>query len=342
VSFLREFSAPVRVDYARADRDLELLAQHDQDGFVRWDALQTLWIKLFASPAVDTGAMLATIGRIAQQAMQLEKAEDKMLATTMLSMPEENYLFEQLSGFVVDDVLARHDALFEQLSVQHRDLWQALYARFRSADEYMPDAQGMADRGLANQAFTYLAWSITDQSEIAELIETHYAGANNLTDRRAAMAVASRHAGLDPAVRQRLFDDFYRRYEGEALVLDMWFSLQAASPLTDVDQLQKLEGHERFDLKTPNRIRSLFSSFANLNHLNFHRRDGSGYAYLADAIGRLDKSNPQLAARLATPLARWQRYDVDRQQIMKRSLQGLLDSGSLSKDLYEIVTKSLA
>ena len=103
-----------------------------------------------------------------------------------------------------------------------------------------------------------------------------------------------------------------------------------------------LTRHAKFDVKNPNRVRSVLAAFGMYNHATFHRPDGSGYAYLAEAVAEIDKLNPQLAARLATPLTRWQRYDAARQSLMRKSLETMAGGERLSKDLYEIVTKSLA
>jgi aminopeptidase N len=125
------------------------------------------------------------------------------------------------------------------------------------------------------------------------------------------------------------------------LVVDLWFSLQAQSPVTTLKDLATLEQHAKFDLKNPNRVRSIYSAFGMYNHKRLHAADGSGYQYLAEAVGRLDRLNPQLAARIATPLTRWQRYDEPRQALMRSNLEHLVSAASISKDLYEIVSKSL-
>ena len=310
---------------------------------MRWDALQSLWLKYFAPDAsLQDVDLVQLIGSIARQALQLRgQPEQQLLTATMLTVPEENYLFEELEQFEVYALLDRREALLDSLAKSHQELWLEVFEAFRDSGSYSPDASGMANRALANLAFGFAARAMNDQS-LARFVEARYLQADNLTDRRAALTVACRHPDMDADAKQGLLQDFYDRWHGEALVLDQWFSLQASSGLTSVDGLRQLEAHEKFELKNPNRARSVLSAFGMYNHRTLHNPDGSGYVYLADAVGRMDKLNPQVAARLATPLTRWQRYDAKRQIVMQASLQSLLEAEDISKDLYEIVSKSLA
>jgi len=124
-------------------------------------------------------------------------------------------------------------------------------------------------------------------------------------------------------------------------VIDLWFNLQAQSPLTSLSDLRSLVAHQKFQWKNPNRVRSVYGAFGMLNHRRLHALDGSGYAELGAAVSRLDVLNPSLAARIVTPLTRWRRYDRQRQELMQETLRELLALPSLSKDLYEIVSKSI-
>ena len=342
VSFLRGFSAPVKVSHQRANAELAFLAQHDIDGFVKWDALQTLWIKWFTDKSgLEDVDLIDLIGEIADQALQMgDDTEHKLLAATMLTIPEENYLFEQVAGFEVDNILTERAALMQQLSEAHAQKWRSLYETYGSDSDYQPEAAGMADRALSTIGFVNAARSMRD-TDLADFVKQHYTSADNLTVRRAALSVACRSGELAREVREELLQDFYDKWQNEALVIDMWFALQAQSPLANLSDLAALEQHEKFDLTNPNRVRSVYSAFGMYNHKLLHALDGSGYQYLAAAVSRLDRLNPQLAARIATPLTRWQRYDERRQALMRSNLEHLVSAASISKDLYEIVTKSL-
>jgi aminopeptidase N len=194
---------------------------------------------------------------------------------------------------------------------------------------------------LGNVAFGY--WSKTlDGVALEDALMARYRAADNLTDRRAVLSIASRSQVLSAEFRRSLFAEFYETWQDHALVIDLWFNLQAQSPQIDIDGLQALVAHPAFDQRNPNRARSVYGAFGMLNNRRFHALDGSGYEFLGQAVAVIDGLNPQLAARLATPLTRLGRYDLTRQRLMRNQLQLLSDRPSLSKDLYDIVTKSLA
>ena len=204
----------------------------------------------------------------------------------------------------------------------------------------------MANRALANIAFSYWCQSLAAQQDVqalAQLLEERYSQADNLTDRRTVLSLAARLPELDEQARQHILNDFYTQWQSEALVIDLWFNVQAQSPRTDVSAVQALTEHSGFDRKNPNRVRSVYGAFGMLNLRRLHALDGSGYEFVANAVAEMDGLNPQIAARLTTPLTRWKKFDPQRQRLMRDALKGLLagDSKKPSKDLFEIVSKSL-
>ena len=341
VSFLRGFSAPVKVSHQRDDAELAFLVQYDTDGFVRWDAMQTLWTQHFDANVEANVNPVATLGELAKSAMHCTTPEQQLLAATMLSVPNENYLFEQLRGFEVDTLLDARDAAVASAATAHAGLWAELVERYDTDQSYQPDAQGMAQRALGNVAFSYLSKTVQG-SVLEELLQARYAKADNLTDRRTVLGIACRSAGIGGEFRRSLLQDFHQAWKDYALVIDLWFNLQAQSPLIDIAGLKALVAHPDFDAKNPNRVRSVYAAFGMLNNRKFHALDGSGYQFLADAIMQLDALNPQIASRLTTPLTRMGRYDSARQRLMRSHLNTMSESPTLSRDLYEIVIKSLA
>ena len=341
VSFLRGFSAPVKVSHQRDAEELAFLVQHDTDGFVRWDAMQTLWMSHLDASAVTTVDPVAVLGGLAKGALELATPEQQLLAATMLTVPNENYLFEQLRGFDVDALLDARDGAIKNAATSHADTWAELVERHTASEPYKADAEGMARRALGNVAFSYLARTLEGPA-LEELLQARYAKADNLTDRRTVLGIACRHEGVSNTYRRSLLQDFYTAWKDYALVIDLWFNLQAQSPLINIDGLRALEAHPDFDMKNPNRVRSVYAAFGMLNNRKFHAIDGSGYKFLGKAIMKLDALNPQVAARMTTPLTRMGRYDSARQQLMRKELNTLSESPALSKDLYEIVIKSLA
>ena len=340
VSFLRGFSAPVRVHYPRSAAALAFLARHDSDGFARWDAMQSLLLgeldRVRGGAAVSQ-LVLDLFGGLIAEAQGAEDAETSALLREMLSMPSESYVFEQLERVDVDAVIAARDQLVETLADELADAWRSLYAAKAPTGPYAPDAPGMARRGLRNLALHYLS---QDESAAAHTrLSAHLEAADNLTDRLAALSGMANSAAFPE--RQRVLDGFYERWRGESLVVDQWLQVQAASRLNDAEAVRRLEGHPAFDAANPNKLRALYGAFGGRNNRNFHAAGGAGYNFLADALAELDARNPQMAARLLTPLTRWRKFDANRQKLMCTALERIKARDKLSKDVFEVVTKSL-
>ena len=340
VSFLRGFSAPVRVHYPRSAAALAFLARHDSDGFARWDAMQSLLLSELdrvRGGAAVSQLVLDLFGGLIAEAQDAEDAETSALLREMLSMPSESYVFEQLERVDVDAVIAARDQLVETLADELADAWRSLYAAKAPTGPYAPDAPGMARRGLRNLALHYLS---QDESAASHTrLSAHLETADNLTDRLAALSGMANSDAFPE--RQRVLDGFYERWRGESLVVDQWLQVQAASRLNDAEAVRRLEGHPAFDAANPNKLRALYGAFGGRNNRNFHAAGGAGYDFLADALAELDARNPQMAARLLTPLTRWRKFDANRQNLMRTALERIKARDKLSNDVFEVVTKSL-
>jgi aminopeptidase N len=204
-----------------------------------------------------------------------------------------------------------------------------------AGSDLSPDAKGI--RRLRTVALGLIA--AADQAQAAALAKAQFDSADNMTDQQGALGVL---VSLDAPERQAALDAFYERFHGDPLVLDKWFGLQAAAQRADtIDQVLRLAQHPDFTLSNPNRLRSLVGSFAG-NHWAFHSADGRGYTFLAEMILAADKLNPQIAARLVTPLGRWRRFEPRRTELMRRALERIVATPGLSKDVFEQVSKSLA
>ena len=200
---------------------------------------------------------------------------------------------------------------------------------------YSPDAAPAGRRALKNATLGYLA----ALPEHHALVAAQARSASNMTDRMAALRLL---VDLDIPERQAALDDFYQRFEGDALVLDKWLGLQAMSALPDtLARVEALMRHPTFSLRNPNKVRALIGSFTSANPLRYHAADGSGYAFHVARTLELDPINPQVAARLLAPLGRWRRFDAGRQAHMIAALERILAAPQLSRDVYEIASKSL-
>ena len=135
---------------------------------------------------------------------------------------------------------------------------------------------------------------------------------------------------------------YYTDFKNDALVIDKWFMLQASSSVPDTfATVQALMNHPAFDLQNPNRVRSLIGVFSQSNPLHFHAKSGEGYQFLADQIIALNTLNPQIASRMLGALTSWHRYDQGRQILMKAQLERIMMTEDISKDVYEVASKSL-
>jgi aminopeptidase N len=263
---------------------------------------------------------------------------DPMLLSQILTLPGESYLADQMEVVDVDAIY--HARLFCRRYLA-RELYPQLaqrYAQYDHTRTYAFNSKDMAQRALNAICLNYLVETATT-AEYTRCFD-QFNRANNMTDQQAALVSLNHHA---TPLRQQALDAFYERWQGDAQVVDKWLAIQASSRLPDtISQVKALMQHPAFTLRNPNKVRALIGGFCRANPVRFHAQDGSGYAFLTESIQTLDPINPQIAARLVQAMIRWQRYDSHRQQLMQASLQRILETPSLSKDTYEVVSRSLA
>jgi aminopeptidase N len=208
-----------------------------------------------------------------------------------------------------------------------------VYHQCQDNGPYAPDAEGIARRSLKNSALGYLM--LNPDAEVLALCRQQFERGDNMTDVLAALISLVNCEGIGAegeqgqrriaAVREAALESFYAQWKHEPLVVNHWFSVQAGCMLPG----------------TPNKVRALISAFCNQNAIHFHQESGAGYRFLADQVIVLNQLNPQIAARLITPLTKWKKYDPARQMLMKGELERIMVEPSLSKDVYEVVSKSL-
>jgi aminopeptidase N len=343
-SLLRNFSAPVIVDYDYSADDLAFLFAHDSDPFNRWEAGQRLATRelLALAAAAAAGEPLQLADSVIQAFGRVLRDEQLSPAfrELALTLPSESYLAEQMSVADPAAVHAARNVFRLRLATVLRDDWVDIYARHRTPGAYQPTPADAGRRALKNLALSYL--SRLDEPLAAELASAQYDGANNMTDRAAALSVLL-HCGGSAA--DQALAHFYAKFEKEALVIDKWFALQAMREGRDGERtltsVQALMQHPAFTLRNPNRARALIATFCMNNPAQFHAEDGSGYAFWADQVLALDALNPQIAARLARVLERWRKFAPALRESMQIALQRVRD-GAKSRDVLEIVEKALA
>jgi aminopeptidase N len=221
--------------------------------------------------------------------------------------------------------------------VRLREELLAQYHANQTPGEYSPDAASIGKRALKNLALSYLCAAPSEES--IALARRQFDEASNMTDRIAALG-ALVHARAPSA--QDALQRFYEEFQGEALVVDKWFMMQATASTTDLAKVRELMKHPAFTLRNPNRARSLVAAFCSGNPVQFHAPDGSGYAFWAEQVIALDALNPQVASRLSRAMDRWRRYAPALQAHMKKALQQVAGQTKLSNDVREVVSKALA
>ena len=340
LSPLRGFSAPVRLHCDFSDADLAFRMAHDSDSFNRWEAGQTLalheLLRMYNDHKQGRKFALQAIFVVAWKEALADRQVDKSLLTQLLTLPSEQYLADHLEEYdprIIRDV--RDQAILHLAKESEFLLLQYYEECFAAEMIYSLDPTGVGQRSFANFCLVLLM-QLNDQKN-NELCLRQYRTATNMTDRLAAFT-----ALVDSSVpeRQGIIDDFYRHWQQHPLLLDKWFSIQALSHRSDTySAVKNLLQHSAFTLKNPNRVRALLGAFYQ-NLSAFHRADGSGYQLLTEQIIQLDQRNPQVAARMAAPLTRWKRLEPKRRDLLKQEIVRL-QQVELSRDLYEIVNKSL-
>ncbi len=217
------------------------------------------------------------------------------------------------------------------------DRLSALHRRMGDNAPYRPDAASAGRRALKNACLDLLAAEGGDDG--ITLAARQFAGADNMTDRMAALTTLSLH---DRPERAAALDDFYRRFEGDPLVIDKWFALQAAIPEpATLERVRKLAAHPAFSFANPNRLRALIGAFAQLNQTQFNRPDGAGYDFLAETALALDGKNPQVAARLLSAFKSWRALEPGRRARAEATLRRVAAAENLSRDTSDIVRRAL-
>jgi aminopeptidase N len=343
LSINRGFSAPVRIVMEQSDDDLRFLAAHDSDPFNRWQALQTLATKLLIenTAAARKGAPLRRDDGLieAARAMLRDDRLQPAFVALAIAMPSEADLAREIGQDVDPDaIFTARLALRRALGTTLRAELEATYRRLADPAPYSPDAASAGKRSLKNACLDLLA--VTGDTAATALASAQYNKADNMTDRLAGLAALSLH---DTPERQAVLDDFYKRFEKDALVIDKWFMLQAALPEAGtIERVKRLTVHPAFSMGNPNRVRSLIGAFAQGNPTQFNRRDGAGYDFIAEAVLQLDPKNPQVAARLMTAFRTWRTLEATRRGKAEAALARIAAAPSLSRDVSDIVTRARA
>ncbi|MBK0392193.1 aminopeptidase N [Ramlibacter algicola] len=344
-SLLRGFSAPVVLEWDATDAQLLALLEHDTDPFNRWEAAQRLGVRRMLDAIRGSGAI--TLDDAYLQAMRSILRHPKLDAAfkeLVLTLPAETYVSEQLDEVDPQRVHAVRESLREQLASALAGDWAWAYEEHKENGAYRPDHVSAGRRALAGLALTHLCIAARSSGDTVWPGKAYqrFKDASNMTDRFNALSalVVSGHELSRPAL-----DRFHGMFRGEALVLDKWFALQAGAPDRGGNVLpvvRSLMQHPDFNLRNPNRARSLIFSYCSANPGAFHRADAAGYVFWGDRVLELDGVNPQVAARLARAMDRWRKLAEPMRSAAREAIARVAAKPDLSNDVREVVTRALA
>ncbi len=346
VSMLRDFSAPIILDYTQSVSDLVHLIKFDDNGFTRWEAMQRLTLNVLL-PAIQQDQ--ASFNEDDYQTLRgvyhsllTQQADDKSIQAEMLKLPNLSYLAELSRPINPKAVTLLRESLLKRLATDLEAEFTQVYLDNKTSAEFTIDAHAIAARDLKNCCLGFLM--ATGKIDNYELARSQYESSTNMTDRIAAFTglLHSNYGG-----RPEIIASFYNQWQADSLVLDKWLSVQATANdgLSDeadvLDSVLTLMNHSAFSMKNPNKVRSLIGAFTS-NMRAFHSIDGRGYKLLADVVIELNSINPQIGSRLVSVLNNWQAYSEPFSQNMKNQLLRVQQTPALTKDIAEIVNKALA
>jgi len=342
---LRGFSAPVRLDFDLSKDDLLTLFRHDSDPFNQWQAAQSYAMQLLVSAtstirrgetdqaeAFGDDAFADAIARL------IDSTDDHAFAAQILMLPSEGDIAREIAQDIDPEaVMCARRAVRQALARALTRTLETLYRALSSDAPYRPDAVSAGRRSLRNGALDLLMAG--DAERFAPLAYAQFERADNMTDRFAALAAMAQHRG---EWRERALAAFETQTD-DPLILDKWLALQASiAEAETLDRVRGLMGHRGFSLTNPNRVRSLVGAFAISNPSQFHRADGAGYDFLAGIVLELDRSNPQVAARLLSSFRTWRAMEAGRRHYALAALKRVAETEGLSPDVADIATRSLA
>lgn len=330
---LKGFSAPVKLSFSQPTSELLISASCSTDDLSRWDASQQIYSRSVWDVYNKQDKPFDALCQFSKALFE-RHYQDPTLLAEMIRVPSSETLMGQQERIEVDKLLDARDQVLKCLSV---NVAERCFAILKSAKQkpYNFNSLDAAQRALESVCLFHVANAGYDKNIAIQTFEN----ANNMTDALGALK-ALRQSDIDA------FDNAMAKFEstwqGNTQVLDKWLALHAGASRPDIlSRLDLLSAHSTFDINNPNRVRALIGTFAFYNPSGFHCADGSGYRYVADYLIKLNKINPQVAARVITPFLSWQKFDDKRQSLIKNQLMRIADVPDISRDLFEKVSKSL-
>ena len=324
-SWFREFSAPVDFSTDLSFEQKIFLVGHETDAFSVWDNAQSIWLSLILTPEkVDETLFFDAIEKV------INTTKDKSLISKILTLPAERLLHQQVEVIDVFDIHQKREAVIKKILNRFESLLLATYQSLVNNKTYELTPEAVGERSLKNSCLYYLS-----RGQYLDLANTQFQNSNCMTDQIAAFSalVDSNNSYKDQAKLS-----FYQAFKDDVQVMDKFFAVQSSSIVSNVESIKELMQHELFSFSTPNRLRSVVGGFTQ-NYVNFHNQ--AGYEFFTDIILKLNKTNPQIGARLVSVYNHWKRFTPELKMLQQQQLKKIIQSDDLSNDIFEIVQAAL-
>ncbi|BBB22513.1 aminopeptidase N [Abyssogena phaseoliformis symbiont OG214] len=334
-SWLRGFSAPIKLTSDLTFKQKIFLVGNDSDAFNQWDNAQQLWLSLILTPS-STGQDLFfdAIEKVLKNTLLeggcVSLVQDKSLICEILTLPSERFLHQQQKVIDVFEIHDKREQVINKIIQRFKSLFSKIYSNLNTYQAYELTPEAVGNRALKNMCLYYL--SISGEFELAF---EQFKSANCMSDKMASLKalMVERNPYKNIAL-----DEFYHEFKNDTQVMDKYFSIQSSAPIANVDSIKTLMQHKLFSFNTPNRLRSIIGGFSQ-NHANFHNQQG--YELLTDIIIKLNHSNPQIGAKFTSVYNHWQRFSPELKSLQKQQLEEILAIDDLSNDIFEIIQAAL-
>ncbi len=339
ISINRSFTSPVKIDDRETDSDRSFRMAHDKDAFNRWEAgqafAQDILIKMVEELEANRAPQIPSDFLAAWEQILKDPNIDPAFRSLLMTLPSVETVAEAMTIANFDAIFSARQTLRNTLALANSKRLEVIWNDMQDSGDFNPSAIAAGKRALSGTVLAYLSRLPNGDSRALEATSN----ATNMTDKIAALSALNDMPGR---ARDIALQNFREDYDGQTHVLDKWFSLVATAPipsaLSDIRQAMR---DPTFTLSNPNKARALIGGFVAANPTEFHREDGSGYAFHAEMTLTLDQINPQIAARMLAPLGRWRRMDEGRQSKMRNALEEIASTQGVSRDVFEIATKAL-
>ena len=334
---LQEFSAPVQLQYEYSNEQLAFLLKHSPDSFNRWNAGNRLAINvLLENVSGDSQKSIPVLQEALKHSLDSTSVDQSLIAE-LLVLPNEKDLEEHLEVVDVRACVQASEKLIEDIGNYLEMTLISKIANLSSNAEYIYSEDEVARRRMVNVCLQILCR--LNKPEYRKIAVQQFQSANNMTEQMGAVNALLHHPSQE---REQVLSAFEKQWQHDSLVMDKWFAMQARSKVSNaLENVQSLMQHPLFTMSNPNKVRSLIGVFAGQNAYHFHNPDGSGYEFVAEQVMHLNDTNPQIASRLVRTLMRWRKYAIPCGDKMREQLERIAKHKTLSKDVFEIVSKSL-